>query len=254
MTTAQPDMPLPLQNRATTIDSSQRTAARVAGLVLLLLMAAGFFSQAYVPGRITVAGDAAATARNIVASEQLFRIGIAADVLIFAADILMAVAFYVLLKKVNPGLAMLAVLWRTAQATIMAMNGLSFLTASSVLGGSGTAAALRPDQLQALANTYVGAHAAGFNLGLVFLALGNGVFAYLLFKSNYLPRALSAWGVLAYAVMAAGNLATIVVSGADDTTGGVMIQYLPAFFFEVIAGAWLLFKGVRAPAPTRVHE
>ena len=240
-----------------TIDSSQRTAARVAGFVLLLLMAAGFFSQAYVPGQIIVAGDAAATARNIVASEQLFRIGIAADVLIFAADIVMAVAFYVLLKKVNPGLALLALLWRTAQATIMAMNGLSFLTASSVLSGSGTAAALSPDQLQELANTYVGAHTAGFNLGLVFLALGNGVFAYLLFTSNYIPRALSAWGVLAYVVMAAGNLATIVLSGAEDTAGGVMIHYLPAFFFEVIAGGWLLFKGVRAPMPAEpapVHE
>jgi hypothetical protein len=235
-----------------TIDSSQRTAARVAGFVLLLLMAAAFFSQAYVPGRIIVAGDAAATARNIVASETLFRVGIAADVLVFAADIVMAVAFYVLLKKVNPGLALLALLWRNAQATIMAMNGLSFRTASSVLTSTSTAEALSPDQLQALANTYVGAHTAGFNLGLIFLALGNGVFAYLLFKSNYIPRALSAWGVLAYVVMAAGNLATIVLAGADDTAGGLMIQYLPAFFFEVIAGGWLLFKGVRAePAPAR---
>jgi hypothetical protein len=44
--------------------------------------------------------------------------------------------------------------------------------------------------------------------------------------------------------MAAGNLATIVLSDAGDAAGGVMIQYLPAFFFEVIAGGWLLFKGV----------
>ncbi|WP_238007028.1 DUF4386 domain-containing protein [Dactylosporangium sp. AC04546] len=231
-----------------TIDSSQRTAARVAGFVLLLLMAAGFFSQAYVPGQIIVAGDAAATARNIVASEQLFRIGVAVDVLIFAADIVMAVAFYVLLKKVNPGLALLALLWRTVQVAIMAMNGLSFLTASSVLNGSDTAGALSPD-LQELANTYVGAHTAGFNLGLVFLALGNGVFAYLLFTSNYIPRALSAWGILAYVVMAVGNLATIVLAGAEDTAGGVMLHYMPAFFFEVIAGGWLLFKGVRAATP-----
>jgi hypothetical protein len=49
--------------------------------------------------------------------------------------------------------------------------------------------------------------------------------------------------------MAAGNLATIVVSGAEDTAGGVMIHYLPAFVFEVIAGGWLLFKGVRTPVP-----
>jgi len=230
------------------IDKSQRTAARVAGSVLLLLMAAGFFSQAYVPSQIIVAGDAAATAGNIVASEQLFRIGIATDVLIFAADIVMAVAFYVLLKKVSPGLAMLALLWRTAQSTIMAMNGLSLLTASSVLSGPDTLGALSTDQLQALANTYVGVHTAGFNLGLIFLALGNGVFAYLLFTSNYVPRVLAAWGILAYVVMAAGNLATIIISGAEKTAGGVMIHYLPAFFFEVIAGGWLLFRGVRAPA------
>ncbi|MDQ7905054.1 DUF4386 domain-containing protein [Phytohabitans sp. ZYX-F-186] len=228
------------------IDKSQRTAARVAGFVLLLLMAAAFFSQAYVPSHIIVVDDVAATAHNIVASEQLFRIGIAADILIFAGDIVMAVAFYVLLRPVSPGLAMLALLWRTAQSTIMAMNGLSFLMASSVLSGSGDLRALNGDQLQELANTYVGAHTAGFNLGLIFLALGNGVFAYLLFTSNYVPRALAAWGVFAYVVMAVGNLA-VIVSGAENSAGGVMVHYLPAFFFEVIGGGWLLFKGVRAP-------
>jgi hypothetical protein len=231
-----------------TIDDAQRTAARVAGFLFLILMAAAFFAEIYVPGRVIVEGDAAATARNIMDSEQLVRISIALDILIFACDIVLAVAFYVLLRRVSPGLAMLAMLWRAAEGTIMAMNKLNLLLVPFILGGPDELRALSTDQREAMASTYIGAHVAGFNIGLIFLGLGSIVISYLLLKSNYIPKALAGWGVFANVVLATFTLAVIAFPGAEDTPVIADGRFVPVFFFEVITGVWLLVKGVRVPA------
>ncbi len=63
------------------ITQEQRTAARVAGPMYPLLGALAAFAEFYVRSGILVYGDAAQTAHNIVASERLFRIGIATDLL-----------------------------------------------------------------------------------------------------------------------------------------------------------------------------
>jgi hypothetical protein len=228
-------------------ESQQRTAARVAGFLLLLLMAAAFFSQIFVPTSLIVADDATATARNILESERLFRIGTSLDVLIFAGDIVMAVALYVLLRSVNPGLALLAMLWRTTQAAIMITNTIAFLSVPAVLTDPENAGTLDTGQLETLANTYIGLHTTGFNVGLVLLGLGSAVFSYLLFKSRYVPRALAAWGVFANVVLATFTMVVMMFPGAEDTVAIASGRFVPVFFFEVILGGWLLFKGVRLP-------
>jgi hypothetical protein len=49
--------------------------------------------------------------------------------------------------------------------------------------------------------------------------LGTAVFSYVLFKSNYVPRALAAWGVFANLVLATFTLAIIIFgSGTGSVT------------------------------------
>ena len=55
----------------------------------------------YVPSKLIVHGNAAATASNISASEPLFRLGIAAQLISQAGFIFVALALYHLLKAVN---------------------------------------------------------------------------------------------------------------------------------------------------------
>ena len=57
----------------TTIDQSQRKAARVAGFTCLFTMAIVVFANFGIHERLMVAGDAAATARNIMAHEKGLR-------------------------------------------------------------------------------------------------------------------------------------------------------------------------------------
>src|SRR5438132_11880279 len=98
------------------IDDSQRKAARVAGFTYLIGLAAVVFANFGVHDRLIVAGNAAQTARNIIAHEPLFRIGIALDLIYCAALLLILAALYVILEPISRNLALLAALWSLVYA------------------------------------------------------------------------------------------------------------------------------------------
>ena len=91
-------------------DLSPLKAARLAGILYLLVMMFGMFSLVYVGPRFIVPGDAEATANNIMASELLFRIGSVSELVHMTWFFLLSLAFYVLLEPVNKRLASLFVL------------------------------------------------------------------------------------------------------------------------------------------------
>lgn len=84
-----------------TIDDSQRKAARVAGFTYLFGLAAVVLANFGVHERLIVAGNAAQTARNIIAHERLFRAGIALDLIYCAGLLLLLTALYVILKSIG---------------------------------------------------------------------------------------------------------------------------------------------------------
>jgi hypothetical protein len=96
--------------------------ARVAGFLYLIIAICGIFSMMYVPSKILVPGNAAATAANILASESLFRIGIVSDAVVFLSEIALIAILYALLKPVNETLSLVAALFRLAMAVIQGVN------------------------------------------------------------------------------------------------------------------------------------
>ena len=219
--------------------------ARVAGFIYLFAMALAIFSQSFVLDRIVVAGDAAATARNILFSEGLFRVGIAVDVITFVSDVVIAWAFYELLKSVDKSLALLGAFLRIADAAILAVTTFNALITLRLLSGVEYLQMFEPTQLQGLARLYVSARGLGFYIGFVFLGFGSTVFAYLLFKSGYVPRALPAWGIFSSLLLAIGSVAVILFPWFAANAS--MAYMIPMFFYEVPLGLWFLIKGVRAP-------
>ena len=240
MTTAEKTYPL---------NESQRRAARVVGFLYLLLMVTGAFAQIYVPGNLpggstgSATGPAADTAREIVDSARLFRLGAVVDLLTNAGDAALAAAYYVLLRPVSQGLALLGAFWRLAQVAIIAGYTLTNIVVLQLLSGADEVRALTTDQAVALAWVATSSHTIGYSLGLVFLGLGSTVFAYLLFRSRYIPRQLAAFGVFSSLVLTAGSLVTVVFPGATSVVNPAL--YVPMFFFEVGTGLWLLIRGVR---------
>ena len=56
-----------------------KNPGRIAGLLYVVASIAGIFGLLYVPSKLIVDGNAVETARNIAASETLFRLGIAGE-------------------------------------------------------------------------------------------------------------------------------------------------------------------------------
>jgi uncharacterized membrane protein len=97
--------------RIGSIDESQRKAAKVVGFAYLFALAPAIFAEFYARGHLIVFDNAAQTAQNIVDHERVFRLGIASNLTVFAVDVALIAALYVVLKPVNRSLALLATGW-----------------------------------------------------------------------------------------------------------------------------------------------
>jgi hypothetical protein len=228
------------------IEPDQRTAARVAGFLYLAQMATAVFGESFVRGRLLVAGDATQTASNIVQAERLFRLSIAGDLVTYAAVIVLTWALYVVVRPVNRNLALLAVLFRIAEVAILCVATVNSLVALRLLSGAEYLKTFEAGQLHSLARLVLSAQGIAMNIGFIPLGLGSAVFAYLLLKSRYVPRALAGWGIFASLVLAIVTWAIIVFPGIGEVMG--LAYMAPMGIYEVGLGLWLLVRGIREPA------
>lgn len=232
-----------------TPDASLRLYARVAGAGYLVIIIAGIFAEFFVRSRLVVSGDPAATARNILASETLFRTGIAGDLLMLLADVVVALALFVVFREINRGLALLAAFLRLAQASVLGINLLNVYLPLLLLGRADYMSVFETEQLQALALLHLEAHGYGYLLGLVFFGLHCAVIGFLVLRSRYVPRIL---GILLF-LASAGYLVdgfgrTLLASYEDHAAAFQLIVFIPAFIGELAFCLWLLLKGVDAGA------
>lgn len=227
------------------VEPGQYTAAKVAGFLYLITMAISIFAEVYVRGRLLVRGDAVQTAKNIVASERLFRIGIASDLIMIAGVVVLVWTLYVVLKPINRNVALLAAFLRIVGDSIAAATIFNAFVALRLLSGADYLQAFDTKQLQVLARLFIGGQGAGLQIAFVFLGLGSTVFSYLWFKSRYIPRALAAWGFFSSLVLAIGTLFFMVFPSLGAIVG---LAYMgPMGVYEVGLGLWLLVKGIRSP-------
>lgn len=228
-----------------TIDESQRTAARIAGLACLISFATVVAVNFGIFARLIIGGNPAETARNILAHETLFRVGVAGDMIYCVGDVVLLTALYVILKPVSQNLALLAAFGRLVHGLTWLVVTLNLFTALRLLRDADYLRAFGPDQLPALARLYLSGFDA-YYLGLLFWALAATVGSYLWFKSNYIPRALAAFGVISSAWCAA---CTFVFCIFPDLPKVVNLWWFdsPMAIFELALSFWLLYKGIRTP-------
>ena len=215
-------------------------AARLAGALYLITMSTAIFGQSFIRGSLVVRDDATQTARNIIGSERLFRIGVATDIMTFIGVVVLIWALYVMLRPVGRNVALLAVFLRLVEAAIHLVATLFGLVALRLLSGAGYLNTLDASQLHSLAYLALSVQGAGVNLGFVLLGLGSSAFAYLLFRSGYVPSALAVLGIVSSLLLAASAAAVIVFPATGPFQVGT---FVPMFIYEVTLGFWLLLKG-----------
>ncbi|MEA2163273.1 MAG: hypothetical protein QOK37_1400 [Thermoanaerobaculia bacterium] len=228
-----------------TIDESQRRAARVVGFAYLFALPPAIFAEFYVRGQLIVSGDAAQTARNIMAHERLFRLGTASNLTVFALDVVLIMALYVVLMPVNRSLALLATGWGLIETATLVFVTLSDFDVLRILSGADYLHAFEANRLQALARLSLSAHFDAYNVGLVLAGLRSTAFCYLWFKSRLIPKELAVWGMAASFLMGASAFLFIIFPELAKVVP-VEIYGAPIFFFELTMGFWLLLKGLRS--------
>ena len=217
--------------------------ARLAGVWYLVLAICGGFAEFGVRQRLIVAGDAAATAENVLAHANLFRFGIVAELLGQVVFVLLAFALYDLLKVVHRRRAVAMVALVLIAVGLTALNMVNQAAALLVLDGGAWTAAFEPAQRQALAAFFLDLHGFGYGVvAQVFFGLWLLPLGALIWRSGFMPKAVGGFVTLA----GVGYLVDVVIATMVPGTGIVLSEF--TFVGELLLMGWLLAKGVNAEA------
>ena len=225
--------------------SSARNPGRFAGLLYLLTSIIGFFAMMYVPTKIIVHGNAAATASNILAHETLFRLGIACQLIGQAGFILVAFVLYALLKGINRQHASLMVILIVVSIPIAFVNELNSIAAIVLVRGADFLSMFDKPQRDSLAMLFVNLHGHGFDVAELFWGLWLLPMGLLVYRSQFLPRFLGVWLAIAGFAWVGLSLTAIMYPQFEEK---VFNYGQPAFFGELAFMLWLLIKGAKPPA------
>jgi hypothetical protein len=220
--------------------ASPRRLARIAGFLYLVNILCGAFAIGYVQATL-FSSDPAVTAANIQAHELLYRLGLAAHVVVTVTNVPLALIFYELFKGVSRRIALLEAFF-TLVATAIEAGGLSTQFAPLALLGRG-AGSVPAEQFQELVSLSGQLSHADYTIYTVFFGLDLLCLAYLVLRSGFLPRVI---GVLlavdGIAYLAYSFAAFLAPARADELSPWIQ---LPAPLAEGLLSLWLLVFGIR---------
>ncbi len=227
------------------VETSPQIYARIGGFLYLILILVGIFSVIFVRDKLIVVGDVTATANNIVASQLLWRSGIAADLIMHVCDLPIMLIIYILLRPVNKNIALLALLFNLIQTAVLVANKLNLVAALLQLQSVDYLKVVDPSLLHAQMYLSLKLHDVGFGIGLIFFGftcLANG---YLIFRSGYLPKNIGILIQIAGLCYLTNSFSLILAPKFAYTIFPAIL--IPAFIGELSFCLWLIVKGVNVP-------
>jgi Domain of unknown function (DUF4386) len=234
------------------VDNAQRTAAKVAGIAGLLAFVLVVFGNYVLLEPLVIPRNAADTARNILAHQTQFRVALTCFIAYGIGSVVLLSALYVILAPVNRGLALTGALFRLVFAILWLIAPLNSLAALRLLGDATYLKVFEPDRLQALARVQLAGSFDDYYVGLPFFGLAATVCAYLWLKSNYIPRGLSIFGLIASAWCVLCSFIFLIFPHFNKIVNDYIFDS-PMALFELTVSFWLLFKGLRPVARSQVQ-
>jgi hypothetical protein len=217
-----------------------QTYARVAGLLALVSVAAGGFGEAYAPSKLIVLDNAAATAQNIRAFDELFRVSFLAYLVEALCDVALALIFYVLLKPVSHGVSLLAAFLGLIGTTLFAVSEMFYFALPTLLmRDAAYLQTFSPDQLNALTLLSVKMFAFSSAIFTAFFGMAWILRAWLIILSGYLPKLIGALVLLGGLAFVARNVAFVLAP--PYPSGQLLLAIMPGL---LLLALWLLVMGV----------
>jgi hypothetical protein len=221
---------------------TRKTNARIAGFAFLFYIAAGILSM--VLSRRASGGGTGISAKLAGMAQHATEVRLAyllAFVTVFAA-LSLGVSLYALTRDEDPDLAMFGMVCRVAEGVV----GVSLPSTLILLWLATTTGAGAPDTAAAHA---IGAFLLRLEgstslIAATLFAVGSTLFCWLLLRGRMIPVPLAWLGVIASALL----VVMLPIQLAGFSSGrAFLLMWIPMAAFELIAGPWLIIKGVAAP-------
>jgi len=223
--------------------AANKKTARLAGLLYLLVVITGIFSLAYVPSKLIVRTDAAATFQNIAASETLFRMSLVSSAFCYLAFLLLPFALYFLLRSVNETAAKMMVVLAIVSVPISMLNLQNKYAVLTLINGAEHLKIVDQQQIYSQLMMLLKNYDHGILIVQIFWGLWLLPFGFLVYRSGFLPRIL---GVLLM-LGCFGYLFSFVGNTMMPEYGATVIARfvrMPGSFGEIGTGLWLLIRGI----------
>ena len=221
--------------------NSPKRLARIAGVLYLAVGIFGGFAEGFVEPKTYVAGNAAATALNVVANSGLVRLGVVADLFNATVWIFLGMTLYLLLKHVHKSVASAMVVLVTIGAGIVCLNAVFEFEGLRVTTDSSYAAAFGTAGSNALVLLLLDTQHYGTLIAQVFFGLWLVPLGYLAYKSSGMfPKWL---GVL------------LIVGGVCSLVDLLALFLVPDFAQKItpdLPGTHHTFVGVIPPAIAQI--
>jgi len=225
------------------IMNSNKNTPKLLGAAFLLQAVASLVSGLILFQPLIVSGNIIDSMTNIANNVLQMRASIVVEMITAIGIIILGVLLYLTLKKQNMKIALVALGLYLIEAALLAASRISAfsllrISQESVIAG-------HPAYLQTLGNLFYESQSFGYDLHMLPFALGATLFYYLFFKSGFLPRVLSLWGLIAAPLALVGIL--FALFGYDVP----IVVFLPNLPFELTIGVWLMVKGLRDGSETK---
>lgn len=223
--------------------SSARLKARAAGFLYLIVVVAGVAALSMTSGLI-VGGDAEATAKNILAAEQTFRLSFTINLLAAAAYVGVIAILYELFRPVSRTLSVFAAFFGLVGCASSAASMLNHLATLYILKDAAFLASFDPAQSQALARLSLKLGGIGNSVSLVFFGFYCLSLGMLVLRSTFLPHVLGALLVIAGAAWLTNSVAGFLALPFAGAAAPILMG--AAALGEGLFTLWLLIVGVNA--------
>jgi len=222
-----------------------KKAARIAGAIYLSMVFTAPFSLIYVPSKLIVHGNAAATADNILAHETMWRLSIFGDLIGQIIFICLGIALYRLLNSVNRTWAALMVAFVLVSAAVGFLNTLNNIAALIFFRGGEFLTVFDKPQRDALAMFFLRLHGQGIAIDQIFWGVWLFPFGLLVFRSGFLPRWIGVWLM----INCFGYVVLSVIAFFFPAYSDKAFLYLqPVLFGELAIMLYLLIRGANVKA------
>lgn len=216
-------------------DTSLHLKARLAGLLFLIVMAAGIFAEYRVWNVLIVFHDPAATARNILTNEPLYRLGFAANLIDYSFYLGVTAILYELLKPVGSTLSVAAAAFSMVATAIVAAAALCTYAPLILLHMQGN------EPWQALALLCLKLRTVGYDVSLVFFGLHFVLIGLLILRANFLPSLLGVLQMICGACYLINSFASVLSPPFARELSPYIL--MPCIVAELALALWLLFFG-----------